>query len=283
MGVWKRLPSTRLPLVLSSPQKMLAMKRLSIALIGCAAFFVFCNASGCKSSDKTTAEKTVVAPAAQPEPAAQPAPAAAPTDPSKAPLVRVSTRFGNMTVMLYNETPQHRDNFLKLVKEKYYDDLLFHRCIKTFMIQGGDPQSRGAAQSLMLGGGGPGYTVPAEFNSNLVHKRGALCAARQGDQINPKKASSGSQFYIVQGRTWSDMELNQLELNIGRNNPGFKYTDAQRQAYKTTGGTAQLDMEYTVFGEVVDGFAVIDSINNQKTMRDRPVVDITMKMEVINR
>jgi len=258
------------------------MKRLYIALAGCAAFFVFCNASGCKSSDKTTAEKTVEAPApAQPQPVAEPAPA--PTDPSKAQRVRISTKFGNMTVMLYNETPQHRDNFLKLVKEKYYDDLLFHRCIKGFMIQGGDPQSRGAAQGVMLGGGGPGYTVPAEFNPNLVHKKGALCAARQGDQINPKKASSGSQFYIVQGKTWTDMELGQLEMNIGRTNPGFKYTDAQKQAYKTVGGTAQLDMEYTVFGEVIDGFAVIDSINNQKSVRDRPVQDVTMKMEIINR
>ena len=263
---------------------MYTMKRLYIALAGCAAFFVFCNASGCKSSDKTTAEKTVEAPApTQPQPAAEPAPAPAPTDPGKAPLVRISTRFGNMTVMLYNETPQHRDNFLKLVKEKYYDDLLFHRCIKTFMIQGGDPQSRGAAAGAMLGGGGPGYTVPAEFNPNLVHKKGALCAARQGDQLNPKKASSGSQFYIVQGKTWTDMELGQLEMNIGRTNPGFKYTDAQKQAYKTVGGTAQLDMEYTVFGEVIEGFAVVDSINNQKTVRDRPVQDITMKMEIINR
>ena len=113
------------------------MKRLYIALAGCAAFFVFCNASGCKSSDKTTAEKTVEAPApAQPQPVAEPAPAPAPTDPSKAQRVRISTKFGNMTVMLYNETPQHRDNFLKLVKEKYYDDLLFHRCIKGFMMIG---------------------------------------------------------------------------------------------------------------------------------------------------
>ena len=259
-----------------------AMKRLSITLLGCAAFFVFCNASGCKSSDKTTAEK-VNTPAVTEQQQPAPTPIATPTEPGKAPMVRISTKFGNMTVMLYNETPLHRDNFLKLVKEKYYDNLLFHRCIKTFMIQGGDPQSRGAAPSVMLGGGGPGYTVPAEFNANLVHKRGALCAARQGDQINPKKASSGSQFYIVQGRTWTDMELSQIEINIGRNNPGFKYTDAQKQAYKTTGGTAQLDMDYTVFGEVVEGFAVIDSINSQKTMRDRPVEDITMKMEVINR
>ena len=188
-----------------------------------------------------------------------------------------------MTVLLYDETPRHRDNFLKLVSEKFYDKLLFHRCIKTFMVQGGDPQSRGAAQSQMLGGGGPGYTVPAEFNPTLVHKRGALCAARQGDQVNPKKESSGSQFYIVQGRTMTDMELGQLEMNLGRAHPGFKYSDAQKQLYMTVGGTAQLDMEYTVFGEVIEGLAVIDSINSQKTVRDRPIQDITMKMEIINK
>ncbi len=261
------------------------MNRLSISLISCAAFIIFCNASGCKSSDKTTADKSIapeIVAAEQPQ-QPSPAPIAATTDPSKASKVRIITPFGPMTVLLYDETPRHRDNFLKLVSEKFYDNLLFHRCIKTFMVQGGDPQSRGAAQSQMLGGGGPGYTVPAEFNPTLVHKRGALCAARQGDQVNPKKESSGSQFYIVQGRTMTDMELGQLEMNLGRAHPGFKYSDAQKQLYMTVGGTAQLDMEYTVFGEVIEGLAVIDSINSQKTVRDRPIQDITMKMEIINK
>jgi len=262
------------------------MKRLHIALLGCAAFAIFCNASSCKSKSETTnssAPAQTTAPAEPAKPAAEaPAEIATPAN-AAGPLVKVHTRFGDMTVMLYNETPKHRDNFLKLVNEKYYDNLLFHRCIPGFMIQGGDPQSRGAAQGQMLGAGGPGYTVPAEFNPNYIHKRGALCAARQGDQVNPKKESSGSQFYIVQGQPWTDMQLSQFEMNIGRTHPGFKYTDAQKQLYKTIGGTAQLDMEYTVFGEVVEGLAVIDSINSQKTMRDRPLKDITMTMEVVKK
>jgi peptidyl-prolyl cis-trans isomerase B (cyclophilin B) len=261
------------------------MKRLHIALLGCAAFAISCNASGCKSKSETpsTAASSTTAPSEPVQPVAEtPIESAASTN-AAGPLVKVHTRFGDMTVMLYNETPKHRDNFLKLVNEKYYDNLLFHRCIPGFMIQGGDPQSRGAAQGQMLGGGGPDYKVPAEFNPNLIHKKGALCAARQGDQVNPKKESSGSQFYIVQGQPLTDMQLGQVEMNIGRMHPGFKYTDAQKQLYKTVGGTAQLDMEYTVFGEVVEGFAVIDSINSQKTMRDRPLKDITMTMEAVKK
>lgn len=263
------------------------MKRLYIALLGCAAFIIFCNASGCKSNSATTEKSSTPAPTAQ---QTQPAPAAAPEPTTasgsvanaKGPVVKISTPYGDMTVVLYNETPRHRDNFLKLAGEKFYDNLLFHRCINTFMIQGGDPQSRGAAPGVMLGGGGPGYTIPAEFNAALLHKKGALCAARQGDQINPRKESSGSQFYIVQGKTYTDMELNQQEANIAAKNPGFKYTDAQRTAYKTIGGTPMLDMEYTVFGEVIDGLAVIDQIATQKTLRgDRPEKDVTMKMEIL--
>lgn len=196
-------------------------------------------------------------------------------------LVEVITRFGTMTIQLYPETPGHRRNFLKLVQQGFYDDLLFHRCIRGFMIQGGDPNSKGAAQGQMLGTGGPGYTIPAEFNPKLIHKRGTLCAARQGDQVNPKKESSGSQFYIVQGKTWTDQELDQLEKNIAMRNPGFKYSPEQRTAYKTQGGTAQLDMDYTVFGEIVSGMAIIDSIAAQPTMRDRPLNDVTMRMKVV--
>ena len=196
-------------------------------------------------------------------------------------LIEVTTRFGTMMIQLYRETPGHRRNFIKLVQQGFYDDLLFHRCIKGFMIQGGDPNSKGAAQGQALGMGGPGYTIPAEFNPKYVHKRGTLCAARQGDQVNPKKESSGSQFYIVQGKTWSDQELDQLERNIAMRNPGFKYSPEQRNAYKTVGGTAQLDMDYTVYGEIVSGMAIIDSIAAQPTMRDRPLNDITMRMKVI--
>lgn len=125
-------------------------------------------------------------------------------------LVEISTDFGTMKFKLYNETPKHRDNFIKLAKEGFYNGTLFHRVIKDFMIQGGDPQSKNAAPDVMLGNGGPGYTIPAEFNSKLIHKKGALAAARLGDQVNPQKASSGSQFYIVQGKPMTAAELNMM-------------------------------------------------------------------------
>jgi len=128
--------------------------------------------------------------------------------------VLIKTKFGNMKVELYNETPQHRDNFVKLVKEGFYDSLLFHRVINSFMIQGGDPQSKGAATGVMLGNGGPGYQIPAEFVDGLYHKKGALAAAREGDRNNPEKKSSGSQFYIVQGKTYSDEELSQIDKRM---------------------------------------------------------------------
>lgn len=196
--------------------------------------------------------------------------------------VKIATSQGVMVVELYDETPLHRDNFIKLVEEGFYNDLLFHRCIKNFMAQGGDPESRGASPSKMLGMGGPGYTVPAEFNANLIHKKGALAAARQGDQVNPKKASSGSQFYIVQGQQLNDNQLTQFESRAAMKIPGFKYTEEQRKLYKTIGGTAMLDMDYTVFGEIVEGLNVLDKILAQPTKQgDRPVEDITMKMEVI--
>jgi cyclophilin family peptidyl-prolyl cis-trans isomerase len=196
--------------------------------------------------------------------------------------VRVSTSQGEMTIRLYDETPQHRDNFIKLVESGFYNDLLFHRCIKGFMAQGGDPQSKGAAPGQQLGMGGPGYTVPAEFNAELIHKKGALAAARQGDFVNPTKASSGSQFYIAQGVAMNDAQINQVEKYIQQKNPSFKYTEAQRELYKTIGGTAQLDMDYTVFGEVVSGLEILDKILAQPTgPGDRPVEDITMKMEII--
>ena len=249
----------------------------SAAIIGLA---LMSNTSGCSSSP----DKVITQRAAPISTVAQEAPVVEPTfqlDKAEDTLVEVTTRFGTMMVQLYPETQGHRRNFLKLVQQGFYDDLLFHRCIKGFMIQGGDPNSKGAAQGQALGMGGPGYTIPAEFNPKFINKRGTLCAARQGDQVNPKKESSGSQFYIVQGKTWSDQELDQLEKNIAMRNPGFKYTPEQRTAYKTAGGTAQLDMDYTVFGEIVSGMAVIDSIAAQPTMRDRPLNDVTMRMKVV--
>ncbi len=192
-------------------------------------------------------------------------------------MVAIDTDFGTIKIKLYDETPLHRDNFLKLVKEGYYDDLLFHRIIPNFMVQGGDPNSRGATASAQLGIGGPGYTIPAEFNDSLVHTKGALAAARQGDQVNPKKASSGSQFYIVQGEAQADAMLTRVEQM-----KGFKYTEAQREAYKTMGGTPHLDRDYTVFGQVVEGFDVLDKIAAVKRgYGDRPVDDVKMKVRII--
>jgi cyclophilin family peptidyl-prolyl cis-trans isomerase len=191
-------------------------------------------------------------------------------------LVKITTDYGVMTVKLYNETPLHRDNFLKLVETGFYDSLLFHRVIKGFMIQGGDPDSKHAPAGKPLGQGGPGYTIPAEIKPGLFHKKGALSAARLGDAMNPSKASSGSQFYLVQGKKYTEQELAMFERQ------GFKATPEQRTAYTTIGGTPHLDNGYTVFGEVTEGLEVIDAIANVQTAPgDRPVKDVRMQMEVI--
>ncbi|MES2847604.1 MAG: peptidylprolyl isomerase [Bacteroidota bacterium] len=188
--------------------------------------------------------------------------------------VKVSTDFGDIVLKLYNKTPLHRDNFIKLVNEHFYDSLLFHRVIANFMIQGGDPKSKNAQPGEMLGNGDVGYRIPAEFDSALVHKKGALCAARDG---NPEKASSGCQFYIVQGKPVSDAELD----NLSQRN-GFKYTPAQRMTYKMNGGTPFLDNNYTVFGEVESGIEVVEKIAAvQKGTADRPLADVRMRMEII--
>lgn len=254
-------------------------------LAGGALILLLCNATGCKNQENSSQATKAQPAVTTAEEAAPAAPAASKTDYSaiKGSVVKINTKFGDMVVRLYDETPKHRDNFLKLAEEKYYDGLLFHRCIKSFMIQGGDPNSRGASMNQMLGNGGPGYTVPAEFNPQLIHKRGALCAARQGDQVNPAKASSGSQFYIVAGQKWNEMQLAQIEATIGTVMPGFKYTDEQKKIYQTEGGTAQLDMNYTVFGEVIEGLNIIDSVLAVPTQRDRPLNDIAMKMEILKK
>ncbi len=160
----------------------------------------------------------------------------------------IHTDYGDMTGILYNETPLHRDNFVKLVKEGYYDGTLFHRVISGFMIQGGDPDSKNAKPGQQLGMGGPGYTIPAEFNATLTHKRGALAAARTGGPSNPKKASSGSQFYIVHPEN----------------------------------GAHFLDNDYTVFGQITDGLTVIDKIAAvEKGPSDRPVKDVKMTIKIV--
>ena len=180
------------------------------------------------------------------------------------------TSMGNITIALYDNTPLHKENFLKLVKDNYYDGVLFHRIIQGFMIQTGDPDSKGAPAGKMLGNGGPDYTIPAEFRKENYHKRGAVAAARQGDQVNPTKASSGSQFYIVDGKTFTKDQLNQITMAYGTS-----FTDEQTQIYTTVGGAPFLDMQYTVFGEVVEGMDVVDRIAAQQKDRfDRPVNDI---------
>lgn len=248
-------------------------------------------------------------------------------------FVIISTIYGEMKVKLYNETPLHKANFIKLVSENFFDDLLFHRVIKDFMIQGGDPDSKNAKPEAELGNGGPGYNIPAEFVPGLFHKKGVLAAARESDQINPKKESSGSQFYIVQGKIFSNQELDMMEIKINQNIKNqimgkilmlpdneylrlkldsvkklgsqeammkfikeldpfaekelekqgrFKFTTEQRKIYSTIGGTPHLDGNYTVFGEVVEGFNVIDSIAKVKTGKsDRPIVDVKMKIRLV--
>ena len=188
-------------------------------------------------------------------------------------LVEMNTSYGKIVLKLYNDTPLHRDNFIKLVNEGVYDGLLFHRVIDKFMIQGGDPNSRDAQPGKMLGDGTLGYNVPAEFRPGLFHKRGTLCAAREGDEVNPKKESSSSQFYIVQGRVWSEADLDRMEQYMNK-----KFTEEQRKAYTTVGGTPHLDGEYTVYGEVVEGMEVVDKIAAAKRDRfDRPLEDIRIE------
>ena len=189
--------------------------------------------------------------------------------------IKIWTDSGTMIVKLYDSTPLHRDNFAKLVKQGFYDSLIFHRVIAGFMIQGGDPTSKNAAPDVMLGNGGSDMTrIPAEFRSTLFHKKGVLAAARDN---NPEKASSACQFYLVQGKAYSDQDLNNIELSIGH-----KFSAEQRLAYKTIGGTPFLDQNYTVFGEVISGMDVIDKIARSQTNgANRPLKDIRMKMEPV--
>lgn len=242
-------------------------------------------------------------------------------------LITIKTKHGDMKAILYDETPKHKENFIKLAREGFFDSTLFHRVIKEFMIQGGDPESKGAPIYQRLGSGGPGYTIPAEFNKKFIHIKGALSAARQPDQVNPQKESSGSQFYIVQGKVWSKEELTmdmnklgmaaqqmmqkpandsikQMLFNIyqteGPNAYGKKLVELKDfieedmqidvskeisperlEAYTTIGGVPHLDDEYTVFGKVISGLNVLDSIANVKTdPYNRPQDDMMMTVEV---
>jgi peptidyl-prolyl cis-trans isomerase B (cyclophilin B) len=180
----------------------------------------------------------------------------------------IETRFGTMTIGLYDATPQHRDNFRKLVEEGFYDGTTFHRVIAGFMAQGGDPNSKDD-DPMNDGAGGPGYTIPAEFHAKYYHKKGAIAAARQGDQVNPARASSGSQFYIVHGQVTDSATLGQMEAQMQAMDSTFAFSDAAVETYTTVGGTPFLDSQYTVFGEVVDGMAVLDSLATTPTARSQ--------------
>ncbi len=198
--------------------------------------------------------------------------------------VKIETKLGDIIVRLYDATPIHRDNFVKLVKEGYYDGTLFHRVIKDFMIQGGDPDSKGAPADKELGEGDPGYTLEAEIRSGLYHKRGALAAAREGDDTNPEYRSSGSQFYIVWGRTFTPRQIDYLDEKLKMNRPETGGLNAaQRELYAAQGGTPHLDGTYTVFGEVEEGLNVVEKIQALPTNdADRPLEDISMKLTVID-
>ncbi len=193
--------------------------------------------------------------------------------------VIMETSKGTIRIELYNETPLHRDNFIRLVKEGFYNGLLFHRVISSFMIQGGDPASRNAEKGARLGASADTTTIPAEIRfPALFHKRGALCAAREGDSGNPQRASSPSQFYIVYGTRFNDEMLDQVQARLDRTTQGaVKLTDDVREAYKTKGGTPHLDGQYTVFGEVTEGIDVVKDIQWADTDEyDRPTEDIVI-------
>lgn len=248
--------------------------------------------------------------------------------------ILISTSYGNMKLKLFNETPLHRDNFLKLVKQGFYDSLLFHRVINRFMIQGGDPYSKSANDTASLGDGDVDYWIPAEFNRKIYHKKGMLAAAREGDEVNPNKESSGAQFYIVMGKTFDSAALEKTEIRVNKDlvqkinynvafsgkspelrayymrliaegkedslkyarqqltdpesiarykkAPRFRFTDEQKKTYATLGGTPHLDMNYTIFGEVVEGLDVIDKIAAVKTDKNnRPIKNLRMKISII--
>lgn len=197
-------------------------------------------------------------------------------------LVEITTDYGTMIAKLYDSTPLHRDNFVKLVEQKFYDSLLFHRVIDQFMIQGGDPTSKVATDDTRLGSGSlPGNRIPAEFKPQLFHKKGALAAARDD---NPAKASSNCQFYIVDGKLMPEQELETaFTQRVKPSNPSFNYSNNQKEVYRRMGGTPFLDQGYTVFGEVISGLDVIDKIAKvPKNQADRPLQNVRMRIRLLN-
>ena len=199
------------------------------------------------------------------------------SDTSKITRVNIVTDSGTMIVRLSDKTPLHKKNFIALVKSHFYDGLLFHRVINDFMIQGGDPTSRDAKPGEILGDGGVKKTIPAEIDTSLFHCFGALAAAREGDDVNPQRASSYSQFYIVEGTKYTDTELDYVEKKFN-----IKIPENHRVVYRTVGGTPFLDDRYTVFGQVESGFEVIRKIASAVgDEHDRPKADIRMKISIM--
>lgn len=192
--------------------------------------------------------------------------------------VVMETTMGTIELKLYDETPLHRDNFVKLVKENAFDSLLFHRVIQDFMIQGGDPDSKHAAPGVLLGEGDRPYTLPAEFRleQGIYHRRGVIASAREGDDVNPEQRSSAMQFYIVWGKIFDDEGLDKVQERLDQRTGGrVRLTPEMREVYKTVGGTPHLDGQYTVWGEVVDGLDVVDAIQRVPTdANDRPLEDV---------
>jgi peptidyl-prolyl cis-trans isomerase B (cyclophilin B) len=193
--------------------------------------------------------------------------------------IKITTSKGIIVVELYNETPLHRDNFLKLVKKKFYDSVLFHRVISGFMVQAGDPESKVAEPGKRYGSGGLNYKVPAEFHPDLFHRRGALAAARDN---NPEKASSSCQFYIVQGKKFKEEDLRNMQKGM---QSGRLFTEEQIKVYVSEGGAPHLDGNYTVFGCVLEGMDIVDQIASAKRDQfDRPLEDIRIiKMRKVRR
>ena len=206
------------------------------------------------------------------------------TDSDRKKDIELQTTAGTMVLRLSDSTPQHRDNFLKLVNSSFYDSVLFHRVIMNFMIQGGDDQSKRAEASKPLGNGGAPYRIDAEIRPGLFHKKGALAAARMGDDVNPAKQSSGSQFYIVHGKKFTDAGLDSVEtFRLKR-----KLPVEHREVYKSVGGSPHLDQNYTIFGELISGFDVLDKIASVPTSkaadRDRPIENVRiLKARLIKR